>query len=419
MADTSSFTQRRHQAGRSGVEHEHQPKYEREGLTLYLGDCVDAMTRMPECSVDTIITDPPYGLEFMGLTWDRLNRQPPQTPSDDNSVTDTPSPSGAIQAWHHRWAIEALRVARPGAMLLAFGGTRTFHRLTCALEDAGWQIRDCLMWLNGQGFPKSHNVGNSIDKLCGCGNRGQAIASGNKLHPTTGKARLPGELLPKYEGRTPEGRKWAGWGTGLKPAWEPIILAMKPLDGTFARNAIKHGVAGLNIDRTRIGVMSADHRNVGRVINRSKREQSNGWGMNKKVSDKVSALKSQGRWPANVLLTHHPDCEFVGLKHVRGSPTSKTFHQAYKGKSVTGFLRGFAHPGNGHADSKGMETVAVWDCLPNCPVQMLDQQSGNRRAGGNLKGEEPSPPFKHCYGEMKGRRVWASYDDIGGASRFL
>jgi len=164
------------------------------------GDCLDVMRGMEPESVDTIITDPPYGLAFMGQQW-------------DHGVPGVPF-----------WTA-ALRVAKPGAMMLAFGGTRTHHRLMCAIEDAGWEIRDCMMWLYGSGFPKSHDISKAIGK-----------AAGVETTPATDLA-----------------RQWGGWGTALKPAWEPIVVAMKPLDGTFAQNAEKWGVAGLWIDGGRIG----------------------------------------------------------------------------------------------------------------------------------------------------------------------
>ncbi|MCI0366549.1 MAG: hypothetical protein L0219_22020, partial [Phycisphaerales bacterium] len=157
------------------------------------GDCLDVMPVLAENSVDTIITDPPYGLEFMGKEW-------------DHGVPGMPF-------WN-----AALRVAKPGAMLLAFGGTRTYHRLAAAIEDAGWELRDCFMWLYGSGFPKGHDVAK----------------------------RMKGALA----------ERWVGWNPSLKPAWEPIIVAMKPLDGTFATNAQRHGVAGFNIDECRIEYQS-------------------------------------------------------------------------------------------------------------------------------------------------------------------
>ena len=144
------------------------------------------MKSLEDNSLDCILTDPPYALSFMKRKWDK----------------DLPP----LEIWE-----EALRICKPGAHLLAFGGSRTYHRLTCAIEDAGWQIRDCLMWIYGSGYPKSLSFGKKI------------------------------------------GGEWKGYGTGLKPSHEPIVMAMKPLDGTFLQNAEKWSVAGINIDANRIG----------------------------------------------------------------------------------------------------------------------------------------------------------------------
>jgi DNA modification methylase len=151
------------------------------------GDCREVMARMRDGYADSIVTDPPYALDFMGKDWDAA----------------IPGP----EYWR-----EALRVIKPGGYLVAFGGTRTFHRLACAIEDAGWEIRDCLSWLYGTGFPKSHN--------------------------------LQGE--------------WAGWGTALKPAWEPILLCRAPFRGTVAANVAAHGTGALNIDACRIPLREGD-----------------------------------------------------------------------------------------------------------------------------------------------------------------
>jgi site-specific DNA-methyltransferase (adenine-specific) len=194
------------------------------------------MPGMEAESVDAIVTDPPYGLEFMGKEW-------------DHGIPGVPF-------WE-----AALRTAKPGAHLLAFGGTRTHHRLMCAIEDAGWEIRDCLMWVYGSGFPKSHN--------------------------------LKGE--------------WDGWGTALKPAWEPIILARKPLTGTVVANVLEHGTGGLNIDGCRIdsggetwpGNKENSHSNYSGKILGEFAEQY------------AKPSHPAGRWPANVV--HDGSEEVVGL----------------------------------------------------------------------------------------------------------
>ena len=185
------------------------------------------MRAMDAESIDAIVSDPPYGLSFMGKGWDH------GVPGQD--------------FW-----IEALRVAKPGAHLLAFGGSRTFHRLVVAIEDAGWEIRDCLMWVYGSGFPKSLNIG-------------------------------------------------GGWGTALKPAYEPIIMARKPLIGTVAANVLTHGTGALNIDGCRVaGGITLRNSNAG--------TNGEGWGMGKNAHLNGSTL---GRWPANVL--HDGSDEVTGL----------------------------------------------------------------------------------------------------------
>jgi DNA modification methylase len=163
-----------------------KPYYEHTGVTLHCGDCLEVMRGMPDCSVDAVICDPPYGLEFMGKEWDKLGTgdkrrivvpEAAMGYQDGNggnahsrsAVRFTGGPTGAraMQDWHTEWAIAALRVLKPGGHLLAFGGTRTFHRLAVAIEDAGWEIRDTISWLYGQGFPKSLDVSKAIDRRGG------------------------------------------------------------------------------------------------------------------------------------------------------------------------------------------------------------------------------------------------------------
>ena len=189
-------------------------------MKLITGDCVEEMKKLDADSIDAIVTDPPYGLEFMGKDWDKLGIK-------------------QSQDWHFAWAVEAFRVAKPGAHLVAFGGTRTFHRLTCALEDAGWEIRDCLMWLYGTGFPKSHNVSKGIDKAAGAErvvieHRRKLQSYGYEGNNTYGNDLDRGGIQDITIPTTKSAKQWDGWGTALKPAWEPIILARKPLIGTVA-----------------------------------------------------------------------------------------------------------------------------------------------------------------------------------------
>jgi site-specific DNA-methyltransferase (adenine-specific) len=202
------------------------------------------------------------------------------------------------------WAA-ALRVAKPGAHLMAFGGTRTHHRLMCAIEDAGWELRDCLMWLYGTGFPKSHDVSKAIDKAAGVEReKGELRTDGrgksnqkvdNHGVGDTGIGHADGskqeycETLPT----SLEAKEWDGWGTALKPAWEPIIVAMKPVEGTFAENAQKYGVAGLHIDGARVG----DER-----IEQWQTENGDPFSQRTDLAGDTTKKNSEGRWPANVVL---------------------------------------------------------------------------------------------------------------------
>jgi DNA modification methylase len=214
------------------------------------------------------LSDPPYGLSFMGKQWDK------GVPSAET------------------WA-EVLRVLKPGSFLLAFGGTRTYHRLTCAIEDAGFEIRDCLMWLYGSGFPKSHDVSKAIDKAAG--EKRPRIA-----HPRTGQTNAYGSFsgsMEICEPATPDALRFSGYGTALKPAWEPIIVAMKPCEGTFAQNAVTHGVAGLNIEAGRIAGVDTTT-----IHNSSSSYMTGRIGQKQPTQEQYTTGSTLGRWPANVLM---------------------------------------------------------------------------------------------------------------------
>jgi site-specific DNA-methyltransferase (adenine-specific) len=182
-------------------------------------------------SVDSIVTDPPYGLSFMGRDW-------------DHGVP-------GVAFWR-----ETLRVAKPGVHLLAFGGTRTYHRLACAIEDAGWEIRDCIMWVYGSGFPKSHDVSKAIDREAGAERdmvdkitRAGSFGYGVTVHQSGGsKSGISYLTAPA----TDAAKQWDGWGTALKPAYEPIIVARKPLVGTVAANVQQYGTGAINVNGCRV-----------------------------------------------------------------------------------------------------------------------------------------------------------------------
>jgi len=257
--------------------------FQRDGVTLHCGDCLAVLPQLEAESVDSIVTDPPYGLSFMGKNW-------------DHGV-----PGEAF------WS-QALRVAKPGAHLLAFGGTRTFHRLTCAIEDAGWEIRDCVMWVYGSGFPKSLDVSRAIDKAAGVAveTRGHFRFTAADQNATPGAFRTNEERINpgcrKTAPATDAAKQWQGWGTALKPAWEPVIVARKPLEGTVAANVLKHGTGAINVDGCRVPGVKPQ---VTQGIN------SNATSFNVAKEKRVSGDPNEGRWPANLI--HDGSEEVVGL----------------------------------------------------------------------------------------------------------
>ncbi len=251
--------------------------------TIYHGDCLEVLRELPDASVDAVVTDPPYELGFMGKGWD----------------------ASGIAYRVDLWA-EALRVLKPGGHLLAFGGTRTWHRLACAIEDAGFEVRDSIAWMYGSGFPKSLDVSKAIDKAAGAerpvvGERklfGTARIVGGQGGATSGRAE---EMYATHEIRetleitapaTDAAREWSGWGTALKPAHEPIVVARKPLTGTVAANVLEHGTGALNIDGCRIGTEAVK---VNTYDGRGPFGDS-------QVGVAYASKQVAGRWPANVVL---------------------------------------------------------------------------------------------------------------------
>lgn len=360
---------------------------------LIYADSLEIMRKMRDNSVDTVITDPPYALQFMQKHWDY----------------ELPS----VEVF-----LEILRVSKPGATLLCFGGTRTFHRLACNIEDAGWHIRDTLMWMYGQGFPKSHNVANSIDKRHGASDRGHRIARANRYHPD-GTREPDGESLPAYKSRTPYSGGWDGYGTALKPAWEPILLCMKPLEGTFAENALKWGVAGLNIDAGRIGFQSDADKEAAKSFNSLRKgkpvyDVEKGWNQNKVIGDEY--VPKAGRWPANVLLEHHPECKLVGCEKIeKGKKDRSSFNNPSENKCMAG-------ANLGHKSMHyGEETIEKWECHPECPIRLLDEQTINQRASRPRGGKTVHRTFKNCMFKVGKETIvnGEQFNDKGGASRFF
>jgi len=241
-------------------------------INLYQGDCLDQLKLIPDNSTDSIVTDPPYGLSFMGKKWDY----------------DVPS----VEIWK-----EVLRVLKPGGHLLSFGGTRTYHRMVLNIEDAGFEIRDQIMWIYGSGFPKSQNIALAIDKQSGAiGNRGKAFqtaGAGDRKDIQNTSGLIDGGYR---EAITTLAKQWQGWGTALKPANEPICLARKPIsEKTVASNVLKHGTGAMNIDESRVGSESLTYTSR---LSSNKNLNDDNWS---KIGKTMESTTSQGRWPANVI----------------------------------------------------------------------------------------------------------------------
>jgi len=278
---------------------------------LVLGDCIEKMKEISSNSIDCIVTDPPYEIGFMDVSFDKTGI------------------AHNVEMWK-----ECLRILKPGGYLLSFGATRTYHRMACAIEDAGFEMRDCLMWIYGSGFPKSHNVGLGIDKHFGHSNRGRAIPSASTYQASDKeeKNKLTGNKVEEYTGKTELGKKYSGYGTALKPAYEPIIMARKPFKGTVADNVLEYGTGGINIDGCRVG---------NEEITTTGPEGSNKYAGFIGKEQGQSTFKSThiGRWPANIL--HDGSEEVVSL-----FPNTKSSNGSFKAtdyeekETSTPFTRG-------------------------------------------------------------------------------
>jgi DNA modification methylase len=287
-----------------------------ETYTVHIGNNLDILPTLLDNSVDSIVTDPPYELGFMGKKW------------------DSSGIAYSVELWR-----ECLRVLKPGGHLLSFGGTRTWHRVAVGIEDAGFEVRDSIAWMYGSGFPKSLDVSKAIDKAAGAEREvltetvedlfgEQEIKQERKTGIGTGK----GNTAIMGDGNrditapsTPEAQQWEGWGTALKPAFEPIVVARKPLIGTVAENVLTHGTGALNIDGSRIGTGTGKKKTVhypdirGDNYQQGKESYAERGTVEREIVDK-------GRWPANVILDEYSaevlDEQTANLK----GATSRTTH---------------------------------------------------------------------------------------------
>lgn len=295
------------------------------------GNCLDEMRKLPANSVDAIVSDPPYGLEFMGNEWDR------GVPGKD--------------FW-----IEALRVAKPGAYLLAFSGTRTYHRLAAAIEDAGWEVRDIVTWVSSKTFPKSLDVSKAIDKAAGVEREVVGYSRGVTVEDNQGYGGFArggvgivqkGAEIPVTKAATDAAKQWEGWGTALKPSCEPICMARKPLEGTVAENVQKYGTGGINIDGCRVPM--GDEYDPTKIQRQQNSEGSvkGAFGAAALIGKEIPTYKPGGRWPANLVHDGSPEV-------ISEFPTDKP------GKMVRNRTAG-ARMFNNNGEDTGYETVEALD----------------------------------------------------------
>jgi DNA modification methylase len=269
--------------------------------TLHLGDCRHVMATLDDNSIDAIVCDPPYELGFMGKAWD-----------NSGIAYD-------VTVWQ-----QCLRVLKPGGHLVAFGGSRTYHRLAVAIEDAGFEIRDQIQWIYGSGFPKSLDVSKAMDKQAGAV---RDVVGSYETHDirNAGIMDKKGALTVTITApATDLAKQWQGWGTALKPAHEPAVLARKPLCGTVADNVTTWGVGALNIDGTRIG--------TSKEVPHSGSKIQLGHGLTRKNPDKLGSGfdANIGRWPANVILDEDAA---KALDMLSGDNVSRFFYTAKASKA--------------------------------------------------------------------------------------
>jgi len=373
------------------------------------GDCLQELKQIPDNFVDSIITDPPAGIAFMNKGWDK----------------DKGGRDGWIE-WLASVMVEAKRVLKPGGHAFVWAIPRTSHWTATALEDAGFEIRDIVTHVFGSGFPKSQNISKAIDKAAGA--KREVVGKDPNYHSEgkrTGTAGYCGDRDTKnYQytsepgmltaAATPEAKQHEGWGTALKPASEHWILCRKPLEEkTVAANVLKHGTGGINIDASRI--KATDQALLDAAVKRMTGNKITGW--KNTSSEGIQPESNQGRFPANFVMSHHEDCELLGTKVVKDKAGSKRSGGEAQQSGAGGLLGVGNHEGNGMR--YGDETVPDYNCHPECPVKLLDEQSGNLHPSGNInKGLCKSS--KSIFGIGEGEHSQTTdYKDKGGAARFF
>jgi len=398
---------------------------------VLFGNCLEVLKTLPDNSVDAVVSDPPYGLGTKQPTRADIIKYLQGGQLDtggDFMGKDWEIPPVAV--WE-----ECFRVLKPGGHVLAFAGTRTFDMMSVGIRAAGFEDRDTvasmfgpsvLQWVYGAGFPKSLDIAKAIDKMLKV--KGKLVRTEQRFNEPSGivnsdRGAGAREFVEREirEPASDEAKKWAGWGTALKPAWEPILCFRKPIGQATTRSVLENGVGGINIGGCRIGTEERVNPPAGNVA-----QDLGGSGHSLQMSvngmpDDAEPTPTVGRWPANVLLSHTIDCKKLGTKRVKtnlatsgGDPNG---HGIYAGRFPRGDGRTV-----GYAEADGREEVEDWECAENCPVAMLDRQSGVLKSGkvephhmrnsAALGGGGYSGGFKDV-------PLTTGYGDEGGASRFF
>lgn len=457
---------------------------------IITGNNIDSLKNYPDNFFDSIVTDPPYGLGkepnaeemlrawitegylevkgtgFMGKEWDAFVPQP--------------------IFWK-----EVFRVLKHGGHVVSFFGTRTYDWGVMSMRLAGFEVRDCIQWIYGSGFPKSHNISKAIDKMPKANNRlfefsqllkqkrnelnlslseaDDLICEGSTMYNFLEGRNINGllkiyppnkdfyekikihykienwddivennlEIIGIEKGNfgfqidgerwneerklsnytTEQAKQWDGWGSALKPANEPIVLARKPLEKglSIAENVLKWGTGAINIDASRIGTETIKGQKAGQGFNNVK-----GFGVNTKQGEEQAkeyvSEDVNGRFPSNVILTHHSECKCLGLKKVKGQIDKPTNRKKFEGtwnEGNTGLRNNTNLSREGYADENGEETIENWECHDDCPIKVLDEQSG-------ISSSSDTQRTRNTLGSFgMPNNATPEYSDTGGASRFF
>ena len=376
---------------------------------LYNGDCLEVLKEMEDNSVTGICADPPAGISFMNKNWD-------SNKGDRDKWI----------AWMTEVMTESFRVLKPGGMAFIWAIPRTSHWTATAIENAGFIIREKFYHIFGSGFPKSANISKQIDRKLGKERKVVSVkktksggmANVNKVNKEQGfrpnNYNEHGNIFEITEPNSEQAKQFEGYGTATKPAAEEWVIAMKPNEGSFADNALKWGVAGINVDGCRI-----KHNEKCKMMQKQTDKKSMTGGGKVGQAGRhcdVLELKPQGRWPANLILQHHPECKLVGEKKVKG----------IKGGSQGSGKRdkGWAMKARkevidiDYCDKDGNETIEEYDCHLSCPIRIMNEQVGIKKSGTNCVRTKEGFFLEHG-GMGKDGDVQITYGDSGYVSRYF